>query len=107
MQLKFNKSDGEDMGMMSNHIIHSSEMFKRSLAKMFTAVLTHRYQPKTVLQATIASIPKYNIGNISSGSNYRGITICSSIAKLIDIFIMIIRYNDKLQTSDIQFAFKE
>ncbi len=105
-QLKFNKSDGYDMGMMSNHIIHPSDMFKKSLAKMFTAVLTHGYQPKTVLLATIISIPKDSRGNICSGSNFRGITICSSIAKLMDI-IMIIRYKDKLQTSDMQFAFKE
>ncbi len=106
MQLKFNKSDGDDMGLMSNHIIHSSEMFKKSLAKMFTEVLTYGYQPKTVVLATIASIPKDSRGNIWSGSNHRGVTISSSIPKLVDI-IMIIRYKDKLQTSDMQFAFKE
>ncbi len=72
IQLKFNKSDSDDMGLMSNHIIHSSEMFKKSLDKMFTAVLTHKYQPQTVLLANyIASIPKYSRGNICSGSNYR------------------------------------
>ncbi len=38
IQLTFNKSDGDDMCLMSNHIIHSSDMFKKSLAKMFTAV---------------------------------------------------------------------
>ncbi len=87
-QLKFNKSDGDDMGMMSNHTIHSSDIFKKSLAKMFTAVLTHGYQPKTVLLATIASIPKDSRGNICSGNNYRGITICSSIAKLMDTIMI-------------------
>ncbi len=84
---------------------HDSDMFKKSLAKIFTAVLTHGYQPKTVLLATIASIPKDSRENICTGSNYSGITICSSIAKLMDI-ILIIMYKDKLQTSDMQFAFK-
>ncbi len=79
---------------------------RRSLAKMFTAVLTHGYQPKTVLLAPITSIPKDSRRNICSGNNYRVITICSSIAKFIGI-IMIIRYKDKLQTSDMQFAFKD
>ncbi len=65
---------------------------------MFIAVLTHGYQPKTVLLATFASIPNDSRGNICSSSNYKGITICSSIAKLMDI-IIIIRYKDKLQTS--------
>ncbi len=74
MQLTFNKSDCDDMGLMSNHIIHSSGMFKKSLARMFTAVLTYGYQPKTVL-ATVASIPKDSRWNICSISNYSGITI--------------------------------
>ncbi len=37
---------------------------------------------------------------------YRGITICSFISKLLDI-ILIMRYKDKLYTSDMQFVFKE
>ncbi len=92
--------EGTDMvqWFLNNHTSYN-KMFKKSLAKMFTAVLIHGYQPKTFLLATIASIPNDSIGNICSGSNYRGITIYSSIAKLMDI-IMIIRYKDKLQTSD-------
>ena len=103
--LKANKSDG-DIGLMSNHIIVSSETFQRHLAKLLTAILTHGYQPKKVLLATIASIPKDSRGDICDSKNYRGITICSSISKLMDI-LMILRYNGKLQTSDMQFAFKE
>ncbi len=103
--IKANKSDG-DVGLMSNHIIISSENFQSHLGMTITSVLTHGYQPKSVLLATIASIPKDNRGNICDGANYRGITICSSISKLLNINL-IMSYKDKLYTSDMQFAFKE
>ncbi len=52
--LKANKSDG-DVGLMSNHIIISSEYFQSRLGMMTTSVLTHGYQPKTGLLATTTS----------------------------------------------------
>ncbi len=103
--LKANKSDSY-VGLMSNHIIISSENSQSLLGMMISYDLTHAYQPKTVLLATIASIPKDNRGNICDRANYKGITICSSIRKLLDI-ILIMRYKDKPYTSDMQFAFKE
>ncbi len=103
--LKANKSDG-DVGLMSNHIMISSEYFQSHLGMMITSVLTHGYQPKIVLLAIIASITKDKRCNICDGANYRGITICTSLSKLLDI-ILIRRYKDKLYTSDMQFAFKE
>ncbi len=93
--LKANKSDG-DVGLMSNHLIMCSEKFQAHLGLLITTILTHGYQPKTVLTATIASLPKDNRGNICDSKNYRGITICSVISKIIDI-ILIMRYKDKLQ----------
>ncbi len=61
--LKANKSDG-DVGLMSNHLIMCSEKFQAHLGLLITAILTHGHQPKTVLTATIASLPKDNRGNI-------------------------------------------
>ncbi len=103
--LNANKSD-YDVGSMSNHLIMCREKFQTHLGLLITAILTHGYQPKTVLTAIIASLPKDNRGNICDSKNYRGITICSSISKIIDI-ILIMRYKDKLQISDMQFAFKD
>ncbi len=37
--------------------------------------------------------------------NYRGICLCSCIAKLLE-WCMLIRYNEKLDTSGLQFSFK-
>ncbi len=45
-------------------------------------------------------------GNICDGINYRWITLCSSISKLIDI-IMIMKYCRLLNTSEMQYAFKK
>ncbi len=66
--LKANKSDG-DVGFMSNHLIICSENFKAHIGLLSTAIWTHRYQPKTVLLAIIASIPKDNRGNICDSKN--------------------------------------
>ncbi len=61
--LNANKIDG-DVGLMSNHLLLSSENFQMHLGLLITALLTHAYQPQTVLLATVASISKDNRGNI-------------------------------------------
>ena len=103
-KLKQNKHDG-DVGLVSTHLLMSSENFRENLAKMITAILTHGYHPQMLLLATIKSIPKDNRGNICDGNNYRGITLCNSISKLMDI-ILLIKYEHLLYTSDMQYAYK-
>ena len=103
--LKSGKSDG-NKGLISNHLLMSCEEVKEQLGKLITAINTHGYQPRDVLMGTIATIPKDSRGNICSGKNYRGITLCSSIAKVIDI-VMLIRYSHLLNTTDMQYAFKK
>ncbi len=77
----------------------SNEYIQAHLILLPTAILTHGYQPKTVLLAFITSIPKHNEGNICDSKNYRGIKTCSCIRKLMNR-ILIMQYKDKLQTSD-------
>jgi hypothetical protein len=103
--LKSNKGDG-DRNFMSNHLLFSCDKFLHQLAQLFTAILTHGYQPQDLLLGTIESIPKDSKGNVSNSSNYRGITLCNSVLKLYDI-IVINRYQDMLITSDMQYAFKQ
>ena len=90
---------------VSNHLVISCEMFY-DMGKLCTAIHTHGYQPKDILLGTISSTPKDRKGNVCSGTNYRGVALCSSISKLVDI-VMIIRYSGRLNTSEIQFAFKK
>ena len=51
------------------------------------------------------SIPKDAKGNLCVDSNYRGIALMSSIAKLFD-YVLLKRNSHCLKTSDLQFAFK-
>ena len=101
--LKYGKSDG-DKGLISDHLLMSCQEFKVQLGRLVTAINTHGYQPNDVLTGTIVSIPKDCRGNICIGKNYRGIMLCSSIAKVIDI-VMLMRYSGILNTSDMQYAF--
>lgn len=103
--LKHNKSDG-DRNFMSNHLLLSGDHFLVQLSLLFTSIFTHGYHPKGLLIGTIESIPKDCKGNVRVSSNYRGITLCNSIQKLMDIIIMR-RYEQLLLTSNMQYAFKQ
>ena len=103
--LKQQKSDG-DHGLMSDHIIYSHPRFKDYIGKLVTTILIHGYVPQDLLLGTIVSIPKDNRASLITSNNYRGITLCSALSKLIDV-IIIQRYNDVLITSDMQYAFKD
>ncbi len=103
--LKSGISDG-DKGLASSHLLMNYEEVNVQLGKLITAINTHGYQPRDVLVGPIATIPKDSNGNICSGKKYKGITLCSSIAKVIDI-VMLIMYSHLLNTTDIQYAFKK
>jgi len=104
-KLKADKSDGQS-SFVSTHLLMCSDLFKSRLAMLITAIITHGYQPQSMLLATITSIPKDNRGNLCDSSNYRGIALCSSVSKLFDIIILN-RYSQLLCTSDMQFAYKK
>ena len=105
LDLKAHKGDG-NIGLISTHLLMSGEQFKSHLAKLMTAIMTHGYHPQMLLVATITSIPKDNRSSICDSSNYRGISLCSSLSKLLDI-IVLQKYKHLLQTSDMQYAYKK
>ncbi len=90
----------------SNHLSMSCEVVKVQLWKLITAINTHGYQPRDVLMGTIFTISKGSKGNICSCKNYRELTLCCSIAKVIDIG-MLMRYSYLLNTTDMQYAIKK
>ena len=104
-KLKSGKSDG-DKGLISDHILYASQLYYDQLTMMVTAIFMHGHQPKYLVQSTITSIPKDNKGDLCDDNNYRGITLTSCLAKLID-WIILMRNKEKLNTSGLQFAFKE
>ena len=52
------------------------------------------------------SIPKDNKKSLSSSDNYRGISLFNSLSKLFD-HIILLKYSKQLQSSDMQFGYKE
>ena len=104
-KLNKGKSDG-DCGLISDHIINASVKCQVMLSILFSSILSHSYVPHHMLVSTIVSIPKNIRGNLGNSDNYRGISLCSSLCKLLDIIIIDL-YGDALVTSDLQFAFKK
>ena len=99
-----NKADG-DGKFFSNHLIYAPPIILRYLSTLFNAMIVHGYTPKCLLKSSIISIPKNARGDLTSGDNYRGIALCSSMFKLYEL-LLIQKQQHNLKTSDMQFAYK-
>ena len=103
--LKHDKNDGS-RGTCSNHIIYAPHKFVTIVTSMLNSMITHGHSPEDLLEALLVSIPKDLRGNMLTSDNYRGIALCSALTKVID-YIFIDKHSDVLQTSNLQFAFKQ
>ena len=103
--LKHDKNDGS-RGTCSNHIIYAPHKFVNIVTSMLNYMITHGHSPENLLEALLVSIPKDLRGNMLASDNYRGIALCSALTKVID-YIFIDKHSDVLQTSNLQFAFKQ
>ena len=70
---------------------------------LINAMLTHGHNPIQLLNIVVKSIPKDMRGSLHSSNNYRGISMCNALCKLIDLIII-----EKCDgyTSELQFAYK-
>jgi hypothetical protein len=105
---KLNKRKGDGgKGFYSDHIIMSTHRFKTLLTMLINVMLVHGYNADNLLVSIIASIPKDLRSRLSNSDNYRGVSLCCSICKLID-YVFIDKYfiDVHLRCSDMQFAFK-
>ena len=103
-KLKHEKSDG-NLGYISSHLLYASNAYHMEISKMMNSMFIHGYQPDLLTAATLISIPKDYSADMCNDNNYRGIALSSSLSKLFDQ-VFIVRNNDKLNTSQLQFAFK-
>ena len=92
--------------LFSNHFINAPHSFIVVLTSMINSMVIHGHSPNELLNAILVSIPKDLRGNLQSSDNYRGIALCSAITKIVD-YIFLEKHSDILQTSNLQFAFKE
>ena len=105
--LKLGKSDGEE-GLNSDHIIQGSVLLQKYLTFVFNAMLSHGLSPDSMLNGTMIPIPKGKgkaIIHVCS-DNYRAITLSSILCKVFD-WIVLLKENKILRSSDLQFGFKE
>ena len=103
--LKLGKSDGEE-GLNSDHIINGSAMLQKYLTLVFNAMISHGISPDSMLNGTMVPIPKGKGKAIIYSDNYRAITLSSILCKVFD-WIILIKENNILRSSDLQFGFKE
>jgi len=73
---------------------------------LFSALLIHGCAPSDFCASTIIPISKSKNVNITDSCNYRGISLCSVLAKLFDL-IFIDKSRDCLSTSELQFRFNK
>lgn len=81
--LKKEKYDGSK-GLCSSHLVIGKRTLSRHIARLATAILTHGHQPRSILLATINSVPKNKRGNMCDAANYRGIALSSPVGKVLD-----------------------
>ena len=101
---KAGKHDGGH-GFDSDHPINGSNKLFLMIRCLINAMIVHGYISNELLHSTIISIPKNLRSSLCSSDNYRGITLCWSLCKLLDIKILD-KYDSYLYTSDLQFRFK-
>ena len=103
-KLKAGKRDGGH-GFDSDHLINGSVKLFHMIRFLFNAMIVHGYTANELLHSTIISIPKNLRSSLCSSDNYRGIALCCSLCKLLDLIILDM-YGNYLYTSDLQFGFK-
>ena len=104
--LKKGKSPGEDH-ILSEFIDYGKEHFKQILVDIFNKLYVNGYFPDKWSTGVI--VPIYKKGDKSNPSNYRGITLTSTMSKLMtyllnERLLHWLDYNDL--SSQSQFAYK-
>ncbi len=72
---------------------------------LVNCMLIHGHNPEDLLASVIASIPRNLRSSLNTSDNYRGISLCCSLCKIID-YVFIDKYSKHLNTSNLQFAFQ-
>ena len=102
--IKPGKTDG-DVGHCSDHILNGTHLLHNYLSILFNSMLCHGHSPDGIVLSTITSIPKCKRKSINDSENYRGIALSSILGKIFD-WIILVKYSDIFETTDLQFGFK-
>ena len=103
--IKFGKSDG-NAGLFSDNFKYGTDKLIVYLKYLFNMMIVHGKSPHNMLVGTAIPIPKHRRSNKNSSDNFRGICLQSILCKMLDMF-MLDKEGTSLQTSELQFGFKE
>ena len=96
----------EENCLYSDHFKAGSDRLFVMLTLLFNCMLVHGIAPDDLLLGTMIPLIKNARGNKQSSDNYRSLTIGTGLLKLFDL-IIIKQQSDALNTSELQFGFKE
>ncbi len=102
--LKHGKTDGTE-GLYSDHLINGYDSLYVYLTMIFNALLIHGICPESMLLGTMVPIPQNKRQSLCNSDNYRAITLSSIIGKIVD-WIILIKEEQSLSSSSLQFALK-
>lgn len=77
------KSPGHD-GISIEHLKYAGVHLPRVLALLFNVCIAHSYLPEDLMRTTVVPIVKNRTGDLSDRSNYRPISLATTIAKIFD-----------------------
>ena len=88
------------------HILLGSPKLLVHLHVLFNGLIQHGYVPHDFLSGVVTPIVKDAEGDVSTSSNYRGITLSVVFASLFEMAILT-RIGYLLTTDDLQFGYKK
>jgi hypothetical protein len=104
-KLNLHKSDGSS-SLSSDHFVKAGSDLSVHISFLFTAIVSHGSLPRNFVTSTVIPIPKKRNAIMSDSDNFRGISLSSIYGKIFDNVILL-KYSDKLCTSDLQFGFRQ
>lgn len=104
-QLNLNKSSDHE-NLFSEHIYYSHPAIALHLKQLFTLIICHSYVPKSFTLGLVSPIVKNKQDDITALSNYRPITISSTISKVFEYFLLN-RVSCFLIHDELQFAYSK
>ena len=104
MKLKLGKK--EECGLFSNHFIYGSERLMIMITLLFNSMLVHGIAPDELILGTMIPLIKDCRASKQNSDNYRALTLGTGLSKILDTVILN-RQKEVLETSDLQFGFKE
>ena len=103
--LKRGKASGEE-DIYSDHVINAPHLLYVFLTLLFNAMLIHGMSPDSMILGTMVPIPKCKFKELDNSDNYRSIALSSVVGKTLD-WVILIKENCTLNSSDLQFGFKD